>query len=165
MSQSNSTSLEQLLTALPQFIHRLQGEGFNIGVDSYGDVHNLLLNLAAEGQLPDDFSQLRPFITPILCCSEQERQRFKQYFSDWLQVLQPTSPIVAELKKDEQEQKTTKRSFFVLVVLVLLLVGLWSTPYGCYLGELIGVRCYPAQPNNDQKLIDPGKNITNDNGG
>jgi formylglycine-generating enzyme required for sulfatase activity len=159
MSQSNSTPLEQLLTALPQFINRLQREGFNIGVDSYGDVHNLLLTLVAEGQLPDDFSQLRPLIAPVLCCSEQEQQRFKQYFSDWLQVLQPqppTSPIVAELKKVEQEHKTTKRSFIVLALLVLLLVGLLDTPYGTYLGELISVQLfekYYLQPDNSIFVI------------
>ncbi|MEI6706079.1 MAG: formylglycine-generating enzyme family protein [Methylococcales bacterium] len=159
MPQSNSTPLEQLLTALPPFINRLQREGFNIGVDSYGDVHNLLLTLVAEGQLPDDFSQLRPLIAPVLCCSEQEQERFKHYFSDWLQVLQPqtpTSPIVTELKKLEQEHKTTKRSFIVLGVLVFLLVGLWSTPYGTYLGELISVQLfekYHPQPDDSIFVI------------
>jgi outer membrane protein OmpA-like peptidoglycan-associated protein len=137
MSTLSIEELEKLLTELQSLISLLQRDGFNIGVDSYCTVHNLLLALATQGVLTNDFSKLRTLIAPVLCCSEKEQEIFNRYFDDWLQVLQaqPIPPIIEALAKIEQEQKRTKKSYLVLSFLVVL--GFAIMPFGNYLGEMI----------------------------
>jgi formylglycine-generating enzyme required for sulfatase activity len=140
----NQESVGTIIDGLLPFISRLQQDGFNIGVDSYCTVHNLLLALAAQGELSSDFGRLRTFLAPVLCCSEQEQISFNRYFDEWLQVLQPQPqmilPMVEELAKVEKEQKKTRKSFYLLAFLIVL--GFAVIPYRNYLGELISLSVF-----------------------
>lgn len=142
MSASTTEELEKLLTNLPLFISTLRQNAYNIGVDSYCTVQNLLIALAAQGMLPADFNHLRTLIAPVLCCSEQEQTNFKQYFDDWLQALQPPQQtaisITEELIAIEQEEKCSKKAYWLSVFFVVLGLGLGLVSYNNYLGELIG---------------------------
>jgi catalase len=137
LSPPSAEKLEKLIATLEPFIAKLQQDGYNIGIDSYCAVHNLLLALASQGTLSDDFSQLRTLIAPILCCSQQEQAAFNRYFDDWLQILQPPQEqavpnIVEDVKK---EAKKPKIAYFLLAFLVVVAFGIM--PFRPYLGELI----------------------------
>lgn len=80
--------LEEFLVKLQSFISELQRANFNIGVDSYCTVHNLLLVLADQGQLNGDFSQLRTLIAPVLCCAQEEQEIFYRKFNGFLLTLE-----------------------------------------------------------------------------
>lgn len=99
--------LEEFLVKLQLFISELQRANFNIGVDSYCTVHNLLLVLADQGQLNGDFSQLRTLIAPLLCCAQEEQEIFYRKFNEFFSTLEPQQKTNPEIiNKPDYSEKT-----------------------------------------------------------
>ena len=62
----------------------LRGAGFAVGTQQYIAAHELLIALAARGQLPEDPNKWRTLLGPIFCSSRRERKEFAVHFAAWL---------------------------------------------------------------------------------
>ena len=62
----------------------LRRDGYRVGVGQHVQAHNLLLALAARGELPVDPLGLGRFLAPLLCKSAEELDRFSRHFRPWV---------------------------------------------------------------------------------
>lgn len=88
--------------ALTNLLDELRAEGYNIGVDQYIAVNDLVLALAARGASLDNAQRLKSFIGPLLCSSPSEQETFQLHFDAWLARLgqaaqAPTTELASEL--------------------------------------------------------------------
>ncbi len=65
----------------------LRGAGFAVGTQQYIAAHELLIALAARGQLPGDPRQWRTLLGPIFCSSPREQVEFAAHFDAWARRL------------------------------------------------------------------------------
>jgi hypothetical protein len=71
--------------ALIEFLEELRLKGYNISTIQYMAVQNLLIALAAQGQLPDDPKKLSTLIAPIVCSSPDEQDEFYAEYEQWVE--------------------------------------------------------------------------------
>jgi hypothetical protein len=57
----------------------LRFAGYNLGATQYIAAQDLILTLAAQGQLPSELAELRLFLAPILCHSPKEQAEFLSF--------------------------------------------------------------------------------------
>ena len=72
------------LDYLIDFLNELRALGFDVSTQQYIAAQNLLIALAAGGQLPDDPHALRTLLAPIVCSSPREQDSFYRYFDHWI---------------------------------------------------------------------------------
>src|SRR5262245_38519872 len=95
-------------SALVNLLDELRADGYNIGIDQYIAVNDLLLALAARGESLDDPQRLKSLIGPLLCSSPSEQSDFPLHFDAWLNRLgqvapaAPSSALGAELATIER---------------------------------------------------------------
>jgi uncharacterized protein with von Willebrand factor type A (vWA) domain len=77
------SNFNHLTDNLLNFIDDLRVAGYNIGLEQYIAVQNLILALTAQGRLPAKLADLQTFLAPILCHSPKEQEDFAQHFADW----------------------------------------------------------------------------------
>jgi uncharacterized protein with von Willebrand factor type A (vWA) domain len=72
------------LQNLIEIMDELRLVGHDIGTQQYIAAQNLLLALAANGQLPQNPRALRTWLAPVICSSPREQENFYRYFDRWL---------------------------------------------------------------------------------
>jgi uncharacterized protein with von Willebrand factor type A (vWA) domain len=76
-------NLTDILTKkLVNFIEDLRVADYNIGATQHIAAQDLILALAARGQLPPKLGRLRTLLAPILCHSPKEQAEFKKHFDN-----------------------------------------------------------------------------------
>lgn len=68
---------------LLDLIDDLRRAGYNIGVSQYLAGRDLLLALAARGEILEDPVQMKRWLGPLLCTSPREQRRFPLQFDHW----------------------------------------------------------------------------------
>jgi MFS family permease len=63
----------------------LRGAGFDLGTQQYVAAQDLLIALAAHGQLPADPRAWRTLLAPIFCASPGQQEEFYQRFGAWVE--------------------------------------------------------------------------------
>jgi len=115
-------------------------KGFNIGVNQYIWVQELLINLTAQGQLPENPLDLKPFIGPVICSSPKEQELFdaqwdSHFFTQSPKPL-PHKQVHTEIQAIEKQEKKwhsigSWKKFGkisgVLLVLILCLMTIYTT--------------------------------------
>ena len=101
-------NLDILTKELIKLIEKLRFAGYNIGVTQYIAAQDLILTLAAQGNLPSELTELREFLAPILCHSPKEQAEFDTHFNQWLSQFYQTK-IVARF-----ETKTLPKTQVIL---------------------------------------------------
>ncbi|WP_299485582.1 hypothetical protein [Acaryochloris sp. IP29b_bin.137] len=87
MESGTATTPEWVASELlVQFLDDLRDAGYNIGIQQYIAVQDLVLTLATQGELPD-LRNLRSFIGPIVCSSAIEQIDFQERFDGWTKQL------------------------------------------------------------------------------
>lgn len=87
MESGKSTTPARLASELVvQFLDDLRDAGYNIGIQQYIAVQDLLLSLVAQGEL-SDLRQLKSLIGPIVCSSATEQIDFQERFEEWAKQL------------------------------------------------------------------------------
>jgi hypothetical protein len=76
---TNAPSTEELI----EFVEQLRGLDFQIGTQQYISAQNLLIALAAHGQLLNETDRLRTCLAPIFCTSPEEQELFYEQFARW----------------------------------------------------------------------------------
>ena len=87
----------------------LRAADFAIGTQQYIAAHELLIALAARGELPADPQRWRMLLGPVFCSSRREQQEFAAHFQDWLQR-RPHLQATKETAELETAQGTEVRS-------------------------------------------------------
>ena len=112
-----------LTTELLNFIEDLRSAGYNIGMSQYVAAQDLILGLAAQGNLPSSLARLRTLLAPILCKSSKQQAEFQHYFAAWIEqfetvtpVVTPTSEVAVELQAIKTGSKLWKLVFGVFAV-------------------------------------------------
>jgi hypothetical protein len=112
-----------LTTELLNFIEDLRSAGYNIGMSQYVAAQDLILGLAAQGNLPSNLTRLRTLLAPILCKSSKQQAEFQHYFAAWIEqfetvtpVVTPTSEVAVELQAIKTGSKLWKLVFGVFAV-------------------------------------------------
>jgi uncharacterized protein with von Willebrand factor type A (vWA) domain len=72
------------LESLVEIIDELRLAGYDISTQQYIAAQNLLIALAARGELSDNPRALRTWLAPVLCSSPREQENFYRYFDRWL---------------------------------------------------------------------------------
>src|SRR5687768_9383951 len=72
------------LDDLIEIISDLRALGFDIGTQQYIAAQDLIIVLAANGELPTSPRGLRTWLAPILCSSPREQENFYRYFDRWV---------------------------------------------------------------------------------
>ncbi len=83
---------EILTQKLIHFIDHLRRCGYHIGIEQFTAAQDLILALAAQGQIPMQLSRLRTLLAPILCHSPKEQAEFQYHFENWLNQLEKLTP-------------------------------------------------------------------------
>lgn len=108
---------------------------YNIDLEQFITVQNLILVLAAQGRLPDKLADLQTFLAPVLCHSPKEQEDFAQHFTDWVRRVgtiseevqpQPVLTLETELKSISRGMTFWKWIIgitILIVIALLLLIG------------------------------------------
>ena len=81
------------LEVLSIFLDELRGAGYNLGVDQYVAVNNLVLVLVTQGDGLRQPEQFASFMGPIVCSNVREQEDFQIRFQRWLPALiKPIKP-------------------------------------------------------------------------
>jgi hypothetical protein len=72
------------------FLEELKAAGYNIGIDQFILVQNLILTLSTQDQVLDDPQTLGRLLGPIVCHSPTEQAEFPRHFQRWLQRVNPS---------------------------------------------------------------------------
>ena len=64
------------LEYLIDFLNELRAAGFDVSTQRYIAAQDLLIALAANGNLPEDPRSLRTLLAPIVCSSPREQENF-----------------------------------------------------------------------------------------
>lgn len=101
---------ETLTDDLLDFIETLRADGYNIGAGQFIHVQNLILVLAARGQLPEDPARLHSYIAPIVCDTPERQADFERQFTRWAEArevrfdaapaAEPVQPAKRTLERD-----------------------------------------------------------------
>jgi len=125
------SNFNHLTNDLLNFIDDLRVAGYNIGLEQFITVQNLILALTAQGRLPAKLADLQTFLAPILCHSPKEQEDFAQRFADWVRRVgtlseevqpQPVLTLETELKSISRGMTFWKWTWRFVLVLVLILV-------------------------------------------
>ena len=130
---------EILTQQLIHFIDHLRHCGYHIGIEQFTSAQDLILALAAQGQLPTQLSRLRTLLAPILCHSPKEQAEFQYHFDNWIQQLEIVTPsntptIPTPVPSSETTLKHTLRQIQIdrrfwrgiTIILVLVLTVSWG---------------------------------------
>ncbi|MDM8564091.1 formylglycine-generating enzyme family protein [Candidatus Halobeggiatoa sp. HSG11] len=121
-------NIEDILTKkLITLIDDLRFAGYNIGATQYIAAQDLVLALAARGELPSDLSELRMLLAPILCHSPQEQAEFDTYFDKWVGQFQQVEIVVeTETHIDNSGNNIRDLNLSGLVVSIFKNIRLWK---------------------------------------
>jgi len=72
------------LEYLIELFNELRAIGFYVSTQQYIAAQDLLIALAANGQLPENPHALRTLLAPIVCSSPREQETFYRYFDRWI---------------------------------------------------------------------------------
>ncbi|HEX7333937.1 MAG TPA: hypothetical protein VF290_20705 [Pyrinomonadaceae bacterium] len=120
------------LKYLIDFLNELRAAGFDVSTQRYIAAQDLLIALAANGNLPEDPRSLRTLLGPVVCSSPREQENFYRYFDRWIKRNpQAAKPVQADVAVNTATEAPVKRRWtdlfrkpaFVAGSLVLL-VGL-----------------------------------------
>ena len=117
---------------LAQFMDELREAGYNIGVEQYIAVQDLLLTLTAQGEI-HELRQLKTLIGPIVCSSSAEQTDFQHRFDQWAELVsqrQYSPPITPEQQAEDlsevldtlRSQSTWLKRILMATVTVLTVV-------------------------------------------
>lgn len=97
--------------AFVEFLEALRLQGYNIGTQQYLAAQNLLIALAARGQLSDDPKRLSTLLAPIFCTSAEEQEAFYREYEQWVERIggQKTSDDKPVLQGKKAGAATEKR--------------------------------------------------------
>ena len=87
------------LEYLIDFLNELRAAGFDVSTQRYIAAQDLLIALAANGNLPEDPRSLRTLLAPIVCSSPREQENFYRYFDRWIK----RNPQVAKPAQTDAE--------------------------------------------------------------
>jgi formylglycine-generating enzyme required for sulfatase activity len=94
----------------------LRAAGFALGTKQYIAAHELLIALAARGQLPENPTKWRTLLGPIFCSSPREQEEFAEHFAAWLQQRPALQQAVAAAQpttiRETKSQETVRRYAF-----------------------------------------------------
>ncbi len=115
---------------LLNFIDELRTRfGYNIGLEQFITVQNLILALTAQGRLPAKLADLQTFLAPVLCHSLKEQEDFVLHFEKWvsrfetrIEVKSQPSSLEIELKSISRGMTFWKWTWRLVLVLMLILV-------------------------------------------
>ncbi|MEK8015483.1 MAG: hypothetical protein VSS75_001360, partial [Candidatus Parabeggiatoa sp.] len=96
-----------LTQELINFIEKLRFVGYNIGETQYIAAQDLILILAAQGQLPTELTELRQFLAPILCHSPKEQAEFETHFNQWVRQFPQTKILLNPQTKTSPKIENT----------------------------------------------------------
>jgi PASTA domain/PKD domain len=130
------------LDDLIEIISELRALGFDISTQQYIAAQNILIVLAANGEMPANPRALRTWLAPILCSSPREQDNFYRYFDRWISQHPDFSTRAAKAKdraiqagiEDQPGRDWTgifRRPAFVIPV-VMLTIGLSALAYYLY---------------------------------
>ena len=130
------------LEDLIEIISDLRALGFDIGTQQYIAAQDLLIALAANGELPASPRGLRTWLAPILCSSPREQENFYRYFDRWVaqhpEFATPAATVKAKDEgsaarfDDEPERSWAelfRRPAFLIAAAVVILVLAVTTIY------------------------------------
>lgn len=125
------------LNSLIELMDELRLAGYDIGTAQYIAAQDLLIELAARGQMPADPRQLRTWLAPIVCSSPREQDTFYRQFDSWVAnhpVIDKAERVVSQENargKDPEQESKAKRSraglrpryLIAAAILLIILVG------------------------------------------
>lgn len=126
MSQPHSN---KSILAISEFLSYLRLKGFNITVDHYVRVQELL-NRVAGNCPPED---LKTLLCPLLATTESQQEQFYRDFDSY------AGRIASELPAPESEKKQPGRKNWIWIGLIIALTAVVLTPVGDW---LIGMIAY-----------------------
>ncbi len=118
---------EALSEELSAFIEKLRTVGYNIGAAQHIAAQDLILALAARGQLPAELTQLCSLLGPVLCSSPEEQADFNRHFKDWADRYEkfvPTQPETPMPEVREKQEKSGKGGHIWEGIPLLMPLGL-----------------------------------------
>ena len=68
---------------LADLLDELREQGYNIGLDQYAVVQDLIAALIARGEDISQTENLRRWLGPVLCTSLREQENFPTHFDRW----------------------------------------------------------------------------------
>src|SRR5882724_3429784 len=178
MNESTAANLD--LSHLVNLIDELRAAGYDISTQQYIGAQNLLIALAARGELPRDLRSLRTWLAPVICSSPREQENFYRYFDRWVTrhpELTTRAPVPqendqgnVEIAKTEHRWKAVaaNSSWLPLLLFGVIAVGVtllfWLRPH---LQQLNGA---VLDNDSNQRLAGVtisfgGQDQTTDNGG
>ncbi len=123
------SNFNHLTNDLINFIDDLRVAGYNIGLEQFITVQNLIMALTAQGRLPAKLADLQTFLAPVLCHSPKEQEDFAQHFEKWvrrfetiIEVKSQPSSLETELKSISRGMTFWKWTWRIVFVLVLTLI-------------------------------------------
>src|SRR5262245_11345400 len=99
--------LEDLL----DLAEELYGAGFNLSTQQYVAAQDLLILLAAQGQLHADPYTWRTLLAPVFCSSPREQEDFYQRFDGWLNRHPALMEFVEEQENSEQSSEQSSKGY------------------------------------------------------
>ncbi len=133
---------QALSDELLDFVESLRADGYNIGTSQFINVQNLILLLAARGELPEEPARLRSYLAPLLCNSPEQQAEFERRFQRWSETrelhFQPApSPVPSPARQTLQRDlsragrlsRWLKWGVAALVVAALLVTATLLIPH------------------------------------
>ncbi len=125
------SNFNHLTDHLLNFVDDLRVAGYNIGLEQFITVQNLIMALTAQGRLPAKLADLQTFLAPVLCHSPKEQEDFAQHFEKWVnqvetrtEVKPQPSSLETELKPISRGMTFWKWTWRIVFILVLTLIAM-----------------------------------------
>jgi hypothetical protein len=108
---------------LPHFIEKLRVAGYNISTNQLMAVQDLMLTLAAQGQLPTELRRFRTLLGPILCHSSKEQTEFNRHFEEWTNTFEIKSTLKPKtiLEKIKHYIRRFKLALFIIGISIFFI--------------------------------------------
>ncbi|MBD3342518.1 MAG: hypothetical protein GF353_25690, partial [Candidatus Lokiarchaeota archaeon] len=102
-------------------------KGYNIGLNQYIAVQNILFELVASGELKSNPAMIKSYLAPIVCNTPEQQEEFRRLFDDYIPLEQQndietsvTPTIIETPPKSKNKYSLISAVLIVLMILISL---------------------------------------------
>ena len=129
-TQGKIIDFQNIIHELPQLLSYLRiSHGFDISIHTTVSIQSMLLQLAANGQLPDHPTRLRSLMSPLICKTSDQQRDFCHIFNEWIDRITPSQQAQSKsLSPATQDFNRMQYWMKWLICLTLLLILGFAIP-------------------------------------
>jgi uncharacterized protein with von Willebrand factor type A (vWA) domain len=114
-----------LTKELINFIDDLRAANYNISTTQYVAAQDLILALAAQGNLSPELSGMRTLLAPILCHSSKEQTEFNTHFDKWINQFETVKTAKKpSMLQHELDKTNIGMQLWKWIIIVVTTIGL-----------------------------------------